>query len=59
MRSIERRILALENKASAADDSLKLVFQDDGETASAALARAGYPPDALRVVFVSPTDARL
>ena len=62
MQSTERRVAALEIKASAGDASLKLVFLDDGESEAAALERAGYPPDAadvLRVVFVSRTDARL
>ena len=53
-------IAALE--AIAADDSLKLVFQDDGQSEADALVKAGYPPDAanfMRVVFISPIDARL
>ena len=62
MQSIERRVAALEARASAVDASLKLVFLDDGETRADALKRAGYSPDAadvLCVVFVSPTDAKL
>ena len=62
MQSIERRVAALEARASAVDASLKLVFLDDGESEAAALERAGHPPDAadvMCVVFVSPTDARL
>ncbi len=62
MQSIERRVAALETRACAVDASLKLVFLDDGESEADALKRAGYPPDAadvMRVMFVSPTDARL
>jgi hypothetical protein len=59
MQSIERRVSALETRASAADDSLKVVFQDANQREAEALARAGYLPDALRVVFVSPADERL
>ncbi len=61
-RSIEHRVSLLEAKAHAADDSLKLVFQDDGQSEAEALARAGYPPDAadvMCVMFVSPTDLRI
>ena len=62
MQSTERRVAALEIKASAVDASLKLVFVEAGETEADAMKQAGYPPDAadaLHVVFVSPTDARL
>lgn len=59
MQNIERRVAALEADANAADDSLKLIFQDDCQSEADALANAGYPLDALRVVFVLPTDARL
>ena len=62
MQSTERRVAALEIKASAVDASLKLVFVDDGETKADALRRAGHPPDAadvMCVVFVWPTDEQL
>lgn len=62
MQNINRRVAALETRARAADTSLKLIFQDDGETRADALKRAGYPPDAadvMLVMFVSPTDLRI
>ena len=57
MLNTERRIAALE--ASASDDSMKIVMLEDGETQADALKRAGVMPDALRVVCVTPLDARL
>ena len=59
MQGIDRRIAALEAKANAADDSLKLVFQDYDQSEAEALAKAGYPPDARRVLYMSSIDARL
>ena len=56
MLNTERRIAALE--ASASDDSMKIIIVEDGET-QAALQRAGLMPHALRVVCVTPLDARL
>lgn len=52
-------MLVLKAKANAANDSLKVIFKDDEQSEADALARAGYLPDALRVVFVSPIDERL
>lgn len=52
-------VLALEAEANAADDSLKLVFQADGLSEADSLEKSGYPPDALRVIFVSPIDLAL
>ena len=57
MLNIEKRIAALE--ASANDDSMKIVMLEDGETQANALKRAGLIPGALRVVCVTPLDARL
>ena len=57
MLNTERRIAALE--ASASDDSMKIIVVEDGETQAAALKRAGLMPGALRVVCVTPLDARL
>ena len=57
MLNTERRIAALE--ASASDDSMKIIMVDDGETQAKALKRAGLMPGALRVVCVTPLDARL
>ena len=62
MQSTERRVSALEARASAVDASLKLVFVEAGETRADVLKRAGYPPnaaDVMCVVIVSPTDERL
>ena len=62
MKTIERRINALEIKTSAVDESLKLVCMEAGETEADALKRVGFSSDALdvmRVMFISPTDARL
>lgn len=57
MLNTEKRIAALE--ASANDDSMKIVMLEDGETQANALKRAGLIPGALRVVCVTPLDARL
>ena len=57
MLNTERRIAALE--ASASDDSMKIIIVEDGETQAEALERIGLSPDALRVVCISPLDARL
>ena len=57
MLNTERRIAALE--ASASDDSMKIIIVEDGETQAAALHRVGLMPHALRVVCVTPLDARL
>ena len=57
MLNIERRIAALE--ASVSDNSMKIVMLDDGETQANALMRVGLTPGALRVVCVTPLDARL
>lgn len=57
MLNTERRIAALE--ASASDDSMKIILVEDGETQADALKRAGLMLDALRVVCVTPLDARL
>ena len=57
MLNTERRIAALE--ASSSDDSVKIVLLKDGETQADALKRAGLIPSALRVVCVTPLDAKL
>ena len=57
MLNTERRIAALE--ASASDDSLKIIIVKDGETPAEAFRRVGLEPDALRVMCISPLDARL
>lgn len=57
MLNTERRIAALE--ASARDGSMKIILVEDGETQADALKRAGLMPHALRVVCVTPLDARL
>ncbi len=62
MATIEKRIISLETRARAVDTSLKLIFQDDGQSEADALMKAGYPPDAadvMLVMFVSPTDLRI
>jgi hypothetical protein len=57
MLTIERRVAALE--ASASDGSMKIIIVEDGETQADALERIGLSPHALRVVCISPLDARL
>lgn len=57
MLNTERRIAALE--ASVSDDTMKIIVIGDGETQAEALERTGLSPGALRVVFISPLDARL
>jgi len=57
MSNTERRIAALE--AGATDDTLNVVIVEDGETQADALQRAGLSPDARRVLYLSPLDARL
>ena len=57
MLNTERRIAALE--ASTRDDTMKVIVIEDGETHTEALERIGLSPDALRVVCVTPLDARL
>lgn len=57
MLNTERRIAALE--ASASDDSMKIIIVEHGETQADALKRAGLTLGALRVVCVTPLDARL
>ena len=57
MLNTERRIAALE--ASTSDDGLKIVIVEDSETQAAALQRVGLMAGALRVVCVTPLDARL
>lgn len=57
MLNTEKRIAALESSAS--DDTLKIIIMEDGETQAEALKRAGLMPTALRVVCVTPLDARL
>lgn len=57
MQNTEKRIAALEQSAS--DDSVKIVIVEDGETQTAALLRAGLPPDACGVVYGSPLDVTL
>ena len=57
MLNTERRIAALE--ASARDGSMKIIIAEDGETQAATLQRMGLMPGALRVVCVTPLDARL
>lgn len=61
MQAIEKRVAALEAKASEGNSSFKLVLVNDGETPDQAMKREGFAPGAanvLCVVFVSPTDAR-
>ena len=57
MLSIERRLTALESKAS--DDTMKIIIVEDGQTQAYALSRAGYRPDALGVLYGTPLDALL
>lgn len=57
MLNTERRIAALE--ASVSDDTMKIIVIRDDETQAEALDRIGLSPGALRVVFISPLDARL
>lgn len=57
MLTIERRIAALESSAS--DDTMKIIIVEDGETQAQALKRAGYPPDALGVLYGTPLDVLL
>ncbi len=57
MLTTEKRITALEQDAN--DDSVKIVIFEDGETQTAALLRAGLPPDARGVVYGSPLDVTL
>ena len=57
MLPIERRIAALE--ASASDGSMKIIIVEDCETQADALKRAGVMHGALRVVCVTPLDAKL
>lgn len=57
MQSLEKRITALETKASG--DTVKIVIVLEGETNTDALERAALPLDALRVVYGSPLDAKL
>lgn len=57
MLTTEKRITALEQDAN--DDSVKIVIVEDGETQTAALLRAGLPPNARGVVYGSPLDATL
>ena len=62
MVGIERRIAALESKASKRNASFNLVLVAHGETPAQALERGGFAPDAANVmcvVFISPSDARL
>lgn len=56
MQSIERRVAALET--SAIDGRLRIIIVLEGETQAEALVRIGLSPDALRVVCVTPVDAR-
>ena len=57
MLNIEKRIAALE--ANANDDSMKIIIVKHGETQADALKHAGLIRGALRVVCVTPLDARL
>ena len=57
MLNTERRIAALE--AGVSVDSLKIIIVEDGETPAADLQRVGLMAGALRVVCVTPLDARL
>ena len=57
MLTIERRVAALE--ASASDGSMKIIIVEDGETHADALKREGVMHGALRMVYVTPLDARL
>jgi hypothetical protein len=50
MRTTEKRIAALE---SSADDGLRVVIVEDGETQAAALERLGLSDD-RRVVYLTP-----
>lgn len=55
MLTIEKRIAALE---ASADDGLRVVIVEDGETQADALERLGLS-DARRVVYLTPLDALL
>jgi len=57
MLNTEKRIAALE--ASAINNTMKVIVIEDGETQADALERIGLSPHALRVVCISPLDARL
>ena len=60
MQNIERRIAALESKASAADGALRFVWMEQGETEADALKRAGVPPEvAGQVLMFSWLDVKL
>lgn len=61
MQNVERRIAALESRASTADWPKFVIVRGD-ETHAEALKREGYAPNALNVryvVFTSRTDASL
>ena len=58
MQNVERRIVALENRASI-DDWPKFIIVRMGETKAEARRREGYGPDAANVryvLFISQTD---
>ena len=60
MRSLEKRIAALE--AKAADNTVRYVWRNAGETKADALKRAGYSPEDIvtgNVFIVSWRDAEL
>ena len=57
MANIEKRVAALE--AASTDDTLQIVVVEDGETQADALKRVGLPLDALRVMYVTPSDVVL
>lgn len=57
MLTLERRVAALESSAS--DGSMKIIIVEDGETQADALKREGVTHGPLRVVCLTPLDARL
>jgi len=50
--TIEKRIEALETEANRADQNLRLVIAELGETSEQALRRMGIKPDAKDVLVV-------
>jgi hypothetical protein len=50
--TIEKRIEALENDEAAADQNLRVIIAEPGETADQARSREGIEPDADNVLVV-------
>ena len=56
--TLEGRVSKLEAKFTR-DDVLKIVAKLEGESDASALVRAGLPPNALNVLFLTPQDVLL